>query len=931
MRERRSLPSRRRDLRRWKLSVALAVLAGCGGPPAERGAPQPLRVEYAGCAGVTSPGPVCALSPRERRLTIWVALPARSGVRIEAGGAVWRRAAPASPGGYRYAFDVPAGAASLLVRTSAEGGEAFWRLRLSEVRWPPLLVEANRLQGGGDEPSALRARELVERGLSRLPAADRALARSVLARLHLGLGDRAAARRLLTLALPEHAAAGRILAAADDSRVLAWLLIQERDFAAARRVLADLELPAGSPAEALTYLHYSRGLLAEQVGDARTALAELGAAAGQAARVGLRRQEFAAGQVAGRQLQALGRSREAAARFANLSRASGGVGPCARAEMLVNQAWSLLLAGEAGDRRADPLPLLVAAEEIARRESCPDPEESRLNSLLNRTLAHLQAGQPALARIRLEEARPLFAAAPPLDRLWAVELEARLDAADGDPEGALRGYARLDRLSAEASSPEGRWRAAFGTARSAAALGRRGEALAACRRAERLLDLQSAQVPIHEGRSTFAAQRARATELHLRLLLEAERNEEALEVARRARSRAVRDLALGDRLARLGPVEQAAWDAALGDYWRRRAEIDAGAEADRLLPADELLAKEAERSKAQAEARRALDRAFAVLGRAEPGAGLAPLRPGEVLLAFHPLARGWAGFAFDGRQVAVSRFPLEPELLEKPEALSARLLGPFREILERHSTKRLRVLPFGPLRAVDFHALPFGGEGHVLLERFPLVYGLDTPVLADRRKGEGGRSALLVSNPNRATRDLPAAEEEARRVAEALRSLRPAWTVESLASGEATAGAVRRALPRAAVLHYAGHGSFAGFEGWESELPLAAGSRLALGDLLALGRVPPWVILSGCDAGRPGDDAPGEGLNLAHAFLLAGSRTVVAATRPVEDRTLPLLFSDLYRGWSESPDLAALLRAAQLAARRRGDAADWAAFRAFEP
>ena len=59
-----------------------------------------------------------------------------------------------------------------------------------------------------------------------------------------------------------------------------------------------------------------------------------------------------------------------------------------------------------------------------------------------------------------------------------------------------------------------------------------------------------------------------------------------------------------------------------------------------------------------------------------------------------------------------------------------------------------------------------------------------------------------------------------------------------------------------------------------------------------------------------GAEAPVEGLNLAHAFLLAGSRAVIAATRPVEDNAAQALFADLYRGWDRVPDLAAQLQRA---------------------
>src|SRR6185295_13907303 len=107
--------------------------------------------------------------------------------------------------------------------------------------------------------------------------------------------------------------------------------------------------------------------------------------------------------------------------------------------------------------------------------------------------------------------------------------------------------------------------------------------------------------------------------------------------------------------------------------------------------------------------------------------------------------------------------------------------------------------------------------------------------------------------------------------------------------------------------HYAGHGAFSGFGGWESSLLLAEDTRLTLGDLLALERVPSRVVLSGCETGRSSTETSVESLGLAHAFLLAGSREVVASTRPADDRTVPAFFADLYRRLDREPDLAVAL------------------------
>ena len=97
------------------------------------------------------------------------------------------------------------------------------------------------------------------------------------------------------------------------------------------------------------------------------------------------------------------------------------------------------------------------------------------------------------------------------------------------------------------------------------------------------------------------------------------------------------------------------------------------------------------------------------------------------------------------------------------------------------------------------------------------------------------------------------------------------------------------------------------------------------------GRVPAWVVLSGCETGRSSTETPVESLGLAHAFLLAGSRAAVASIRRAADRELPAFFPELYRQWDREPDLAVALQQAQLSWRKRAPGADWKSFRLFEP
>jgi cellulose synthase operon protein C len=699
--------------------------------------------------------------------------------------------------------------------------------------------------------------------------------------------------------------------------------IQLRRLDNARELLESLALPPRAPAESRYQLAYYRGLLAAKEGDYRTALAAVREAGTLAERVRLEREQRMAQEELAVILNTIGRWHEAAQLFDRLRGMPQAASSCEGATLLTNQAWSALLAREAGESFADPTRLLESA--LAAYEACGSATAAeRVNVLLNLALAHLQEGRLAQAKDLLARARELEPDPPVPHTLWWLDLEARIALREGPPGEALQRFEELDKLALETGSSDGRLRAAFGQARSHVALGDRAAALESLDRAETLLDERGLHIPVQEGRETFFATRQATVSLHVELLLDQGRNAQALDLTRHARSRVLRQLEHGDRLANLAPERRARWESLLTSYQARRKALENRAKDDWRLPLDRLRREQAART-AEAEAvKKVLDQAFLLLQvpGERPDEAPPPPRPGELILAYQPLPRGWVGFAALGRTVAVHRFELPPDLSRREE-LARRLLLPFRDSIRK--ARRIRILPCGPLRGVDFHALPFDGD--VLLARGAVVYGLDLPGSAGAAE-PAGRRALLVADPRG---DLPGALDEARGVRGVLESGSRPWITEELQRAAASADAVRGRLAGADLLHYAGHGTYSGFGGWESGLLLAEETQLTLSDLLALERVPAWVVLSGCDTGRSAAETPVDGVGLAHAFLLAGSRAVVASTRPADDRTVPAFFADVYRQWRHEPDLAVALQRAQLAWRERSPDEDWPGFRLFEP
>lgn len=857
--------------RACRLGLAgLFVACGPRGLSSRSAPPSPaLAAEYAGCEAVLVPGPVCVL-PESRKLRLWVGAPPEARIEIQAGGRRIDDAAKPVREGQRFTLTLPSTATSVTVLVESAKGRASWSL--------PVAPPATKKSRG---PPVNLARQQASRDLLR-EVTDKAI------RVH----DR----------------------------------VEEFRLEDARAMLDGLRLPSQAPAESRYLASYSRALLARKEGDYRTALAEIEKSLETAEQVDLRRYHWLAEEEKALLLLDMGRSRESAELFERLSRTSQAGSACEEAQLLNNRAWSALLAREAGEALPeDPTDLLTRA--LKTYDACKrvKPEDTA-NVQLNLALAHLQAKRPAQAQDSLTRAHQIEPRPPPSHLLWWGDLDARLALAEGQPAAALSQFDRLQKLAEEAGSPEGRLRAAVGKALSQRSLDQQAAALETLGRAEAMLDEQSLQVPVHERRDLFMATRQAVVGLHVELLLDQGQNALALDVARHARSRLLRQVEHGDRLASLPAERRARWEGLLTEYHQRHAVLEERAREDWRLPADQLRQVQAARKGEVERVEELLDQALLVLGAPGDPPGERPTapRPGELILSYHPLSHGWVGFGLDGKGITAQRFELPPEVLSRREDLARLLLLPFQVSIRQ--ARWLRILATGPLQGIDFHALPFDGD--VVLAGRPVVYGLDLPLAAGPARPPGGH-ALVVADPRS---DLPGALDEGRAVAEVLASGSRPWITKELAGGRASAAVVRGRLAGADLLHYAGHGTFSGLGGWESGLLLAGETELTVGDLLALERVPAWVVLSGCDTGRSSAEIPVEGLGLAHAFLLAGSRAVVASTRPIADRTVDAFFIDLYQQWDREPDLAVALRRAQLSWRQRNPGVDdWASFRLFEP
>ncbi|MFZ4737201.1 MAG: CHAT domain-containing protein [Bradymonadia bacterium] len=791
-------------------------------------------------------------------------------------------------GGTRWRLTPPVGAQGRLKLATPSGAEALG-MDLAVYAADPTVAEASALRKAGRAPESL---SLLDREIAR-GGDPTGLLHAARTRLHLNASQMDLAQADFDAATTRFAATGRRSDAASLRGALTWSLVyRRRDYPRARAVIADVATDEGGPwGEGRALGTYYEGLIARESGDLRLALERLATAEALARRLGLEERRLAALQSLAMLRVHIGRADEAVAALADALRARDAPADgCVRAPLANNLGWALHRAG----RSEEALAPLQAALTDAERCALADVE---VEAALNLALAHLETE-------RLEEARRLAElAAKASERLGgrpaqhALLVRAEVERRAGRGRDAQARFERLVEL-ARASGNLGLEReATLGLARLAAT--RRG-ALETALRHHRAHDVlaqrEAAAIPVSAGREDFWSQSDAAQREHVALLVQAGWAPEALEVARAGRGQALRALDARLRVGALDADRRARFESALAAWRGLRDALDREAAGDWALPADALARALRERTSRRVELEASLDRALAVLGPA-PQSALAPLAPGVLLLGLFPGLRGTWSFAADEAGVRV---------VELPET-SPEVLG--RRVLERHAdalraARRVHLALAPQLVGLDLHALPF--EGAPLYKGRPVVWTLDLPPDATASTKEAS-VALVVSDPRG---DLPAARDEGRHAADALQ--RQGLEVQTLMGEQADGTRVREALGLASWFHYAGHGVFAGHAGWDSALPLAGHSTLSINDVLALPRVPQRIVLSGCETGKTALDTSVFGAGLAQAFLVAGAREAVAATRPIDDRVAAAVVAALYATPSDPPrDLAERLAAAQ--------------------
>jgi hypothetical protein len=619
-------------------------------------------------------------------------------------------------------------------------------------------------------------------------------------------------------------------------------------------------------------------------------------------------------QIKASALHAVGRVREARELMKQASELVGNE-PCARADYLTDLGWLSLLAAErdegASDRAALSEAYRLYTEQCANASNAASNAQ---NAAVNLALAFVLEGDEKSAQIWLARAGEHVASEDPIVASWRIDIQARLALARGDHARARALFSELEARTGVAGEAADRWRAALGMARAERAAHARDAARAAYRRAEAALEEETLSIPFHAGRETFAGTRDASARELAELELEAGDARAAYEVLRRARTRALRTLSLHDRLSRLDARQKARVTEALAQHFRARAALEASQAAAFTAPNDELPALERTAALERNRARAALDGALSVLGPDDGQGALPAAEPRELVLSFFPLAGHWVGFAETEREVR-SAVVKDPTQVAAEQVLDV-LLAPFAR--ELAAAARVRFLPYGALRELDLHALPY--QGAPLIERVPVVYGADL----------GGAShapsalAVVVSDPRG---NLSKARDEGRAVAARLSN--GGSKVSVLEGRAATRSAVQKAIMTADLLHVAAHAEGPGTHDRLGAILLADDERWEVDDVLALESVPRSIVLSTCEGALEPAEAKVPGLGLAQAFLVRGADEVIASTRRVPDAFAQEFALALYES-GEPADLATRFQHAVHKVREREpDAQHWKSYRTW--
>ena len=812
-------------------------------------------VAFDGCARI-SVGPICHFKEGKSSLRLWMPGEIDKGFEVRIDRTLVAAKSQSVAGGLR--IEVPKISAGTLSLSFRQGGQRRrWQLTLQRVEPDPVFEAAKEAAKAGDAKSLQQF--LAE-------ATGRAKVEALIEMARVTHREGRAAQAVVYQA--EAAAL-----AADEGE---WSLESQARFARAFTLAFNLfqldeahleldraEMLEGRVSDVKAYAPYYRALLHSTASDLTSALADLRAAGGHAEVLGLEHLAFMVEERRASAERGIGYFHSALARYRQLLEWGRNKWPCDEARAATNLGWTLLLQREhqlARTNEAQASDPSIEAPEIPLRhalklyrENCTSEEDGPAIVQLNLAFAALQLRDADTAEHWLNqvEAKNLSG----LDRPWIDETKARIALVRGDFQAAKRWTDAQLALSQHMAGTDNRYRAQVLGAEVLTRLGQSTEALSLRQQAEATLDRLAMSVPLVGARHSFLTIRDDNVLGLAELWLKQNKPGQALKAVRRARSRSLGWARVSQGLARLSADQRVIWNALLGQYRGLRNALDKEVENDWTRSKSELEKVRSNRAAREARLAEILAKALSLL----------PVVPKEPPTEPNILRLGWVRLGTQVviiGQIGADAFaePWDEKSGSLPTAVGSRLALADRVLLH----------PYGDLRTRDLHMLAWKGR--------PLAAQVDTAYALDLSSGAtpspASSFALVVVDP---AAELLRGDAEKSLVVGALEG---AGVSVTTVDGEVAD--VRAHLGSTDWFHFGGHGSWSPTDPMAGGLALADGAQLGLGDILAASQVPSTVILTSCEAGR-GAGEGGESFGLAHAFLVAGARVVVAPNREVND------------------------------------------------
>lgn len=898
----------------WRFGQCLLglLLLACPKPPSPTSVPL-HGVRIHGCAEVTEKA--CWIE-KETVLTLWVPKAEGSAVQILIDEVLQPAKGVAVQEGLRLKVKVPPEASSLgVVLPLKDAKTARWELALTAAPQAPRLGRAKKLRGQGKFREALALLKLL---LNHESVWVRAKAIGLQGRITMAKGDYEAGLLLLGQSIEMLQGLGAIKGEISTRSVFAFVEHNKGRYVSMLKVLEPAFAYGAVYQTGADLARYYEGLAAIQTNDYGRALHAFDLVLGESDRLGLKRRWLAAAQIKVRTLKALGRAAEARQLLSQVVNRLP-EGPACRRAYALEVTGGLLSSLHEDSKSLDQAQSMLHEASDLFAGTCPQPRWHA--SVL------VALGSVALQQGHLEEAKTFMKASndafesPGIPvRLAQLQLSAAIAQASKAYTEAADTYLKLSLLGALLGSQDLQWRGHLGQGIALHAKGKNKAAIKALQKAEKALDEAQVYVPFGEGRDALLQDRKSSARLLIHLLLQEGQAQEAALVARKSHVRALWPLAQTALLGSATKAVRQRWSKAILAYRgqrRQRLENDFvwGLSAQKLRKLRAL-------QKAQdASAKALLDEALKALGQSMSlPKTLWEVKSGELLLAFHESEGGWAVFAMDDEGLVAKEVPVDARA--SPQKLAESLLGAV--LAKIKANQRLKLVSFGVLHQVDFHALPF--QGAPLVSTKSVVYSVGIPAAS---APEDTFEHAYVMAPYAS---LKQTQQEAQMVKDQLSA--QGFDVRSIQKMKSGSTELMRMWKqrRPGWFHYAGHAQYRGRDGWQSYLGTEARPIWTIGDIVAMEHSPLRVVLSGCETAQT-SSVGASSLGLAQAFVLAGSKWVIAASRPIKDTEAQVLVGALYgeQNAQVRDDPGAWLAGAQREILKRSPQIDWPAFRVLVP